>query len=173
MQSASHYVRAMSKVKGKDIIAFLTDNRGELKESFPGIACVFAELDWGKINHLQAFGQVQAFILPIAIKEAEKKEKNWIAKIYSDGECIREESFNRSFEAEHWADLRLLECASNGYAEVSASDYRGMIRLERLDAIARIMKPKAGPAMKAQKKTTNCLGFGHKAHEHRYHFSKG
>lgn len=173
MISASDWVREASKVKGKDIAAFVQSSK-QLKENFSDTVQVFADLDWNKINAFQAFALLQTIVLPFAIKEAQAKEKNWIVRLFSNGKCIREEKFSQSFEAEHWADLRLFDASSDSYAEVFSYQVKGTVTIYRSESIERIMKKPAPMACKLTAKRSSRLSFGPKpANQKKFYFSRG
>lgn len=108
----------------------------------------------------------------------EPKVKTYTVTIFTqDGEG-KSEGFAMTQEAEGWADRRLFEDASALYAEV-VSTHIGKSgtpitwRIMRQDSIARVLKSKGGPVMKGQAKSTGKLGFGVKAKNDTFYFSRG
>jgi len=173
MLSPSEWVKQASKVKGKNIATFVSESRENLKE-YPETHAVYASLDWNKIDYMQAFFQLQAIMVKPAIREAQAKEKNWIARVYSNGVCVREEKFSQSFEAEHWSDLRLFDSSSDSYAEVFSYQFKGKVTIYRTESIERIMKKPAPAACKLTAKSSSRLSFGPKpANQKKFYFSRG
>jgi len=111
----------------------------------------------------------------------EPKVKNYTVTIWcKDGSQVAEgvsEGFTLMQEAEGWADRRLFEDASSVYAEVVSTmiGKNGPItwRIERGDAIARVLKSKRGPVMKGQSKSAGSLSFRPKVKEDHFYFSRG
>lgn len=111
--------------------------------------------------------------------------KSWIATVYNATGVIQtrinakgeEEELVKDFElgqeADRWADRRLFEGASDWYAEVANARVNLMNRVERSDAIARILKQPKGPSIHQKAVTTKSLGFGVKAKQDRSSFSRG
>lgn len=111
--------------------------------------------------------------------------KSWIATVYNAAGVIQtrinakgeEEDLVKDFEmgqeADRWADRRLFEGASDWYAEVANARVNLMNRVERSDAIARILKQPKGPSIHQKAVTTKSLGFGVKAKQDRSSFSRG
>lgn len=96
-------------------------------------------------------------------------------RIKNDGdeeELIK--GFDLGQEADRWCDRRLFEGAEGWYATVEHTTLANIhTRIERGDAIARILKQPKGPAIQQKGKSTKTLGFGVKAKETRVTFSRG
>lgn len=82
-------------------------------------------------------------------------------------------SFEHAVDADRWVDRRLFEGAVDWHGEVSHSTLKTLVVIERLDAIARILKKPRGPSVHVKGKSTKSLGFEHKAKENRFYFSRG
>lgn len=102
--------------------------------------------------------------------------KSWMATIYDAAGVIQSRTkddgevedlvkgFDLSSDADRWVDRRLFEGASDWYGEVSHTVIPNVCtRIERQDAIARILKTKKGPTVQVRGKSTKTLGFGVKA----------
>lgn len=112
-------------------------------------------------------------------------KKAWVATIYNakgevqtriknDGDeedLIKE--FEQSQDADRWCDRRLFDGAPDWYAEVDHASLPIHTRIERQDAIARILKQPKGPTVQVKGKSTKTLGFQHKAKDFRPQFSRG
>jgi hypothetical protein len=99
---------------------------------------------------------------------------NICTRVKEDGE--EEElvkGFDHASEADRWVDRRLFEGASDWYGEIDHASLPIHTRIERQDAIARILKKAKGPTVQVRGKSTKTLGFEHKAKENRFYFSRG
>lgn len=113
------------------------------------------------------------------------KPKPWITTIYNAAGVIQTrinpkgevedlvKGFEMGQEADRWADRRLFEGASDWYAEVANAKVNLMNRVERSEAIARILKQPKGPSIHQKAATTKSLGFGVRAKQDRSSFSRG
>lgn len=116
--------------------------------------------------------------------------KNYLAHIYdaNGNTCVRvnakgeEEYLIKGFDdgerAKEWVDRRLFEGASDWYGEfthqkITLKGNPWTVRIERSDAIARILKAKKKPVIRQPKTTTSKLSFGVKAVQSRASFSRG
>lgn len=94
-------------------------------------------------------------------------------------EVLLQESFDKSSDADRWCDRRLFDGESDWYGIVQHTkmvDRHGHALatvILRMDAMARILKAPKGPVMSKRGQSTNSLGFGVKAKNDRFHFSKG
>lgn len=80
--------------------------------------------------------------------------------------------FDLGQEADRWADRRLFDGAEGWYALVEHTIIPNVSsRIERGDAIARILKKPKGPTVHVKGKSTKTLGFGVKAKQTRVTFS--
>ena len=82
-----------------------------------------------------------------------------------------QQDFDMAQDAEGWADRKLFDAAPDSYAEVNG--HGTSVRVERKDAIARILRKKKGPVSHTRGASTSSLGFGVKAKQDTAHFSKG
>ena len=111
--------------------------------------------------------------------------KNWVATIYNGaGEvCTRitnqgdEEQLIKSFDlaqdADRWADRRLFDGAAGWYAEVNHAERPIHTRIERDDAMARLLRKPKGPTVHTKGQSTKSLSWGAKVKETRVSFSRG
>jgi len=111
--------------------------------------------------------------------------KPWVATIYNSKGIVETrinakgevedliKDFKLGQEADRWADLRLFEGASDWFAEVDNAKANLHNRVERLDAISRVLKKSKGPVIHQRGTSTKNLGFGVKAHQDRASFSRG
>ena len=145
-------------------------------------------------------GVVFSHMLQSSIREDERKmaeaqanpakAKAWLATIYDGngdiaiakndkGELVElQQGFEDAARADGWTDRRLFDGASDWYGVVSHTTItiKGepmSSRIERSDAIARIMKQAKGAVMKVTSKTTSKLGFGVSCHNDKAVFSRG
>lgn len=79
--------------------------------------------------------------------------------------------FDLSSDADRWCDRRLFEGTHGWYAEVEHTAMNVKTRIERGDAMARILKKPKGPTVQVKGKSTKTLGFGVKAKQTRVTFS--
>jgi hypothetical protein len=111
--------------------------------------------------------------------------KNWVATIYNGaGEvCARitnngdEEKLVKSFDlaqdADRWADRRLMDGAADWYAEVNHAERPIHSRIERDDAMSRVLRKPKGPTVHTKGQSTKSLSWGAKVKETRVSFSRG
>jgi hypothetical protein len=122
-----------------------------------------------------------------AIENADKPgtQKPWLATIYNlKGEIqtrVTEKGevedlvkgFDKSQDADRWADRRLFDGASDWYGVVEHTTLKVRTFINRQDAIARILKRPKGPTVHTKGTSTKTLGFGVKAKQDRASFSRG
>lgn len=80
-------------------------------------------------------------------------------------------TFDLAQEGSRWVDRRLFDGASDWYGEIEGLGI--LTRVERSDAMARVLKTPKGATMHQRSQTTASLSFGVKAHQTRCSFSKG
>lgn len=181
--------------------AFLAQYRDYLVtgELAPIASPIIAKLDKGELlptPALKAIAHaVMAHIIAVDTHATEEKleadgqtgtQKPWLTTVYEGSGAIatklntdgEEEDlvkgFDHASDADRWADRRLFEGASDWYAVVESTVLGSVIsRIERNDAIARILKKPKGPAIHQTGKSTKTLGFGVKAKQTRSSFSRG
>ncbi len=183
-------------------IAFLAQYReylttGEVAEATSPIV---AKVDSGELLPTPALREIQYAVMTHIIKADEKKleqsatggggktgtRKSWRATVYdaagnvatrvkADGEVedlIK--GFDLSQDADRWCDRRLFDGTHGWYAEVEHTIIPNIkARIDRADAVARILKKPKGPTVAVRGKSTKTLGFGVKAKESRSSFSRG
>lgn len=99
------------------------------------------------------------------------------AKVTSGGkvdELVR--GFDRVSQADSWAALRLVEGASDWYAQITHATMRVVTVMTRDDAMGGVMGRKPGkgaPVMQSKGSYGGSLGFKPKCHETRVTFSHG
>lgn len=181
-------------------IAFLAQYReylttGEIKDR---TSPIIAKVDAGELLPTPALREIQYAVMEHIIKADENKlnqqlagggggggtRKSWRCTVYdaagnvmtrtkTDGE--EEElikGFDLSSDADRWADRRLFEGTHGWYAEVEHTVIPNVkSRIERGDAMARILKKPKGPTVQVKGKSTKTLGFGVKAKQTRVTFS--
>jgi hypothetical protein len=82
--------------------------------------------------------------------------------------------FDLSQRASEWGDRRLFEGTHGWYAIVEHTTIPNISsRIERGDAVARILKQPKGPVVQVKSKSTKAIGFGVKVKESRSSFSRG
>jgi hypothetical protein len=127
-----------------------------------------------------------------ANEPSERKTKAYVATIYDakTGEVVQEkndkgkmvdltESFDNGTRAEGWVDRRLFDGSPHWFGVVESTKLFRQdgsaftATILRGDAIARILRTKKGPVMKAQSKSTGRLGFGVKVKPSHASFSRG
>jgi hypothetical protein len=108
------------------------------------------------------------------------KQANYFAVIKdSEGSTSEESDHELSQRAEEWADRKLFDASPNSYAEIISAHMVGrngqvlITRVERSDAIARILKKKGGPATKNMAKKTAPLKNGMKVSNYHAKFLRG
>lgn len=112
--------------------------------------------------------------------------KSWRATVYDAAGVIQQrvkdngdvedlvKGFDLASEADRWADRRLFEGTHGWYAVVEHTVIPNVSsRIERADAMARILKQPKGPTVHVRGKSTKSLGFGVKVKESRTTFSHG
>ena len=93
-------------------------------------------------------------------------------------ETLLEQDFDSLSDADRWCDRRLFDSASDCYGEVIHTKIviKGKhmtTRVNREEAIARILRKPKGAVLAPQKKGTNSLGFGVKCSQDVAKFSRG
>ena len=181
-------------------IAFMAAHReymvsGELA---PLLSPIVARVDTGELLPTPALSVIAAavvnHIIASDIAKLEDKINNppqgaapkpWIATVYDGKGVIATrinpkgevedliQGFEMGQEADRWADRCLFDGASDWYAIVANAKVNLMNRVERAEAIARILKQPKGPAIHAKSTTTKSLGFGVHAKQDRSSFSRG
>jgi hypothetical protein len=82
--------------------------------------------------------------------------------------------FDLSSDADRWVDRRLFDGASDWYGTIEHTVIPNVCtRVERSDAIARILKQPKGPTVHVKGRSTKTLSFGVKVKESRASFSRG
>jgi len=118
-------------------------------------------------------------------------QKNYLATVFdSEGNIAfgmnskgEEVSLQKEFalpqEASRWVDRRLEAGAVDWYGEVASLRITGKDgcpiteRIERADAVSRLLRKPLGPVTHTNKAASGRLGFGVKASQSHCHFSKG
>lgn len=149
--------------------------KASLKEIQNAVMVHIIESDHRKMEKAQEQAQ----------EPSSQTKKPWIATVYNGaGEVqtrIKEngdeedliKGFEHSQDADRWCDRRLFDGAADWYAEVDHASLNVHTRIERQDAIARILKQPKGPTVQVKGKSTKTLGFQHKAKDFRPQFSRG
>lgn len=180
-------------------IAFLAQYRaylttGELAER---TSPILAKVDAGELLPTPALKEIQYAVMTHIIEadtaKAEKvaepgatgTRKPWRTTIYNVDGVVQtrinakgeEEDLIKGFDlgqdADRWADRRLFEGTHGWYAIVEHTIIANVSsRIERGDAMARILKQPKGPTVAAKGKSTKTLGFGVKAKQTRVTFSR-
>jgi hypothetical protein len=178
--------------------AFLAAHRQWLETGELALATtpILRKLDQGEILPTPALHEVQVAVMNHMVAMAHRKTveaknapaakpKNWTTTIFNaKGEVqtrIKEDGevedlikgFDLSSDADRWADRRLVEGASDWYAEVTHAMMPIKTVILRDDAMARVFKKVGSPVMKRVGGTTSSLSFRPKAHEDRSRFSAG
>ncbi len=183
-------------------IAFLAQYREYLTtgEVASKTSPILAKVDAGELMPTPALKEIQYAVMTHIIEaDTAKLEKSqdttatrtgtrkpWKATIFNakgeiqtritnDGE---EEELVKGFDlgqqADRWADRRLFEGTEGWYAMVEHTSIASVkSRIERGEAIERVLKQPKGPAIQQKGKSTKTLGFGVKAKETRVTFSRG
>jgi hypothetical protein len=182
-------------------IAFLAQYREYLTtgEVASKTSPIMAKVDAGELLPTPALKEIQYAVMTHIIEadtaKLEKAQdtatrtgtrKPWKATVFNaKGEIqtrIKEDGdeeelvkgFDLGQQADRWADRRLFEGTEGWYAIVEHTTLANIqSRIERGDAIARILKQPKGPAIQQKGKSTKTLGFGVKAKETRVTFSRG
>lgn len=183
-------------------IAFLAQYRDYLTtgEVASATSPIIAKVDAGELLPTPALKEIQYAVMTHIIQADQTKmeqaaagshssggtKKPWRTTVYdaagnvqtrikNDGE--EEElikGFDLSSDADRWADRRLFEGTHGWYAIVEHTVIPNVSsRIERGDAMARILKQPKGPTVAVRGKSTKTLGFGVKAKESRASFSRG
>lgn len=158
---------------------------------------IIAKMDAGELMPTPALREIQNAVMTHIIKADEKKleesttatsggtgtRKAWRATVYDasgnvmtrikengdEEELVK--GFDLSSDADRWCDRRLFEGTHGWYAEVEHTAMNVKTRIERGDAMARILKKPKGPTVQVKGKSTKTLGFGVKAKQTRVTFS--
>jgi len=192
--------KASGKVSAE---AFIAASREFLQtgELAPLTTPILAQVDSKALLPTPALENLQSVILShylaVELRKAEDKIaasaeradnaiKNWMVTIFDSkgviqtrvndkGETVElQESFELASTADNWADRRLfLDCTSDCHAIVAHTALPIETRVERGDAIARILKPTKGPVSKKMGSRDGKLSFGVKAIQSRASFSRG
>ena len=136
--------------------------------------------DWNKITAEECIRQ----LIPILIQwEANKAlthaqentaRGNWTVEIRSEGKEVLTKAFEVFHDAERWAWRRLVENTSDSEAILTAKLEKTIIIIDRHTALWKLREVVKHPLMKIKPQSgSGGLGFGHKAKEHRYYFSRG
>jgi hypothetical protein len=179
-------------------IAFLAQYRdylttGELKDR---TSPIIAQVDAGELLPTPALKEIQyavmTHIIESDVAKAEKvaepgvkqTRKPWRTSIYDAAGVLQTringkgeeedliQGFDLSQRASEWGDRRLFEGTHGWYAIVEHTVIPNISsRIERGDAMARILKQPKGPAIHQKGKSTKTLGFGVKAKQTRVTFS--
>lgn len=182
-------------------IAFLAQYReylttGELASS---TSPIIAKVDAGELLPTPALKEIQYAVMTHIIESDSKKleavseqvsgktgtRKPWRASIYDAAGVLQTrinakgesedlvKGFDLGQEADRWADRRLFEGTHGWYAVVEHTTIPNISsRIERGDAMARLLKQPKGPAIQQKGKSTKTLGFGVKAKQTRVTFSR-
>jgi hypothetical protein len=157
---------------------------------------ILAKLDMGELLPTPALKAIAVAVMGhiIATDRAKAEDameeqgktgttKPWLATIYDSKDviCTRTledgeiedlvKGFDHSSEADRWVDRRLFDGASDWYGVVEGMGTH--VRVERADAIARILKKPKGPAIHQRGKSTKTLSFGVHVKQSRASFSRG
>lgn len=180
-------------------IAFLAQYReylvtGEVKDK---TSPIIAKVDAGELLPTPALKEIQYAVMTHIIEADSAKadkvvegggktgtRKPWRTTIYDAAGVVQtklnskgeEEDLIQGFElsqrANEWGDRRLFEGTHGWYAIVEHTVIPNISsRIERGDAMARILKQPKGPAIHQKGKSTKTLGFGVKAKQTRVTFS--
>lgn len=161
---------------------------------------IIARLDARELLPTPALGEIQRAVLghivAMDLAKAEEKlnqpasgggtQKPWLATIRDEkgNICTRINSkgekedlvqaFDTAAPADRWCDRRLVEGASDWYALVEHTLSPVVTRIDRNEAVARLLKNKPGPVCAKQSKASmSRLGFQGKAKQDRAVFSHG
>jgi hypothetical protein len=159
---------------------------------------IIAKYEAGELPASPALKEIQ-FAVMTHIIEADKNKleaglaggktgtrKSWRATVYlPDGTVATRtnakgevedlvKGFDLSQRASEWGDRRLFEGTHGWYAIVEHTTIPNISsRIERGDAVARILKQPKGPVVQVKSKSTKTLGFGVKVKKTRASFSRG
>lgn len=181
-------------------IAFLAQYREYLTtgEVASKTSPIVAKVDAGELMPTPALREIQFAVMTHIIEaDANKMEqagqstkgqtrKPWRATVFDAAGVVQTRTtekgevedlikgFDLSQRASEWCDRRLFDGAEGWYAEVEHTSIPNILsRIERGDAIARILRKPKGPTVQVKGKSTKALGFGVKAKETRVTFSRG
>lgn len=181
-------------------IAFLAQYREYLTtgEVASKTSPIVAKVDAGELMPTPALREIQFAVMTHIIEADQAKmdqapaqggggtRKPWRATVFDAAGNVQTritekgeeedliKGFDLSSDADRWADRRLFEGTEGWYAEVQHTSIPNILsRIERGDAIARILKKPKGPTVQVKGKSTKALGFGVKAKETRVTFSRG
>lgn len=135
--------------------------------------------DWNKISADDCVKQLFQSLIAWEANRCMQKavedihKKNWMCVVKSEGKEVATEFFDNCMAAEGWACRRLVENASDATATITAKLEKTVIELDRHTALYRLRKVTKHPFMKITSSMGGGLGWGHKAREHRYYFSRG
>jgi hypothetical protein len=182
-------------------IAFLAQYReylvtGEVKDK---TSSIIAKVDAGELLPTPALREIQYAVMTHIIEAdsakadkastegaAKQTRKPWRTTVYDAAGVVQTKTnskgevedliqgFDLGQRANEWADRRLFEGTHGWYAIVEHTTLTNVSsRIERGDAMARILKQPKGPAIHQKGKSTKTLGFGVKVSETRVSFSRG
>jgi len=160
---------------------------------------IIAKVDKGELMPTPALREIQKAVMDHIIEaDAQKMEqsqesaasgggtrKNWIATVYDAAGNVMSRTnakgeeedlikgFDLSSDADRWCDRRLFEGTHGWYAIVAHATMNISTRIERGEAMARVLKKPKGPVVQQKGKSTKTLGFGVKVKETRASFSRG
>lgn len=179
-------------------IAFLAQYRsylttGELKDA---TSPIIAKVDAGELLPTPALREIQYAVMTHIIESDSAKadkasepatkqtRKPWRTTIYDAAGVVQTKTnskgeeedliqgFDLSQRASEWGDRRLFEGTHGWYAIVEHTTLTNVSsRIERGDAMARVLRQPKGPAIHQKGKSTKTLGFGVKAKQTRVTFS--
>lgn len=141
------------------------------------------EIQYAVMNHIIESDRRKAEAAMDSSNDSVNKSKAWQAIIYDGAGSIctiinnkgKEENLVKGFEhaseGDRWIDRKLFDGASDWYGEISG--HGTIVRVNRAEAIARLLKKPKGPAIHQSSKSTGALGFGVKASQDRASFSRG
>ena len=180
-------------------IAFLAQYReylvtGEVKDK---TSPIIAKVDAGELLPTPALREIQYAVMTHIIEADSAKadkvaeggavkqtRKPWRTTIYDAAGVVQTKTnskgeeedliqgFDLSQRASEWGDRRLFEGTHGWYAIVEHTVLTNVSsRIERGDAMARVLRQPKGPAIHQKGKSTKTLGFGVKAKQTRVTFS--
>lgn len=113
----------------------------------------------------------------------EAEPKAWLSSIYDSQNVIQTrvnakgeveeliKEFDKASDGDRWSDRMLFDGADGWFAIIEG--HGTMVRVERSDAMARILKKPKSAVAHQKSTTTNKLGFGVRAKQDRASFSRG
>jgi hypothetical protein len=179
-------------------IAFLAQYRAYLTtgELASKTSPIIAQVDAGELLPTPALKEIQYAVMTHIIEADTAKaeavvepgvkqtRKPWRTSIYDAAGVLQTrtnskgeeedliQGFDLSQRASEWGDRRLFEGTHGWYAIVEHTTIPNISsRIERGDAMARILRQPKGPAIHQKGKSTKTLGFGVKAKQTRVTFS--